>query len=199
MTGAPGYDFFNLREIVQSILQHPMDGRTWLAHGLGMVKTYFGKTGRLHVWDWDALRTDGVRSVHTHPWGLHSTIINGTMFNQRFIPVGERGYPVGEPWKVRTIECGVGGCVASEDRDAWLYSRPWELYNVGDSYSQLASEVHDSKPTKGCVTVVRRTKQPGFNQADVYWRDGPFVNAEPRPATEEEVRKACAVALENWE
>lgn len=193
-------DFVNLREIVHSILQHPMDGRTWLAHGLGMVKTYFGKTGRLHVWDWDALRTDGVRSVHTHPWGLHSTILNGVMINQRFIPVDEHGYPAGEPWLVKTIECGVGRCnMEDAERQAWLYARPPERYSAGQDYQQTADEVHDSRPTKGCVTIVRRTKRPDFNQADVYWRDGPFVNAEPTPATEEQVRAACKVALENWE
>jgi hypothetical protein len=125
------------------------------------------------------------------------------MLNQRFVrahSTRDHGGQAAESWLVKTIDCGVGQCnMGGLERPAWLVPGSLERYGVGQDYQQTADEIHDSRPTKGCVTIVRRTKTPGFNQADVYWRDGPFVNAEPTPATEDQVRAACAVALENWE
>jgi hypothetical protein len=82
-----------------------------------------------------------------------------------------------------------------------LYTRAREHFGPGDVYQQMASEIHESQPEDGTVTIMERPKGPDFTEhAFVYWDidRGPigWVSAEPRRATHEQVFRASVLALD---
>jgi len=57
----------------------------WQVQGFGMLRTYLDGPGepRLQIWD-QRLATWSNNAIHDHPWAFTSTILAGTLFNQRY-------------------------------------------------------------------------------------------------------------------
>lgn len=189
-------------EIVHQQVQHLMENPTgvkWQVQGLGMLRTYINKGLRLHIWD-SSLRTPGVSPLHTHPWSLYSRIVRGEMWNHRFEEVDRIVFPNAEGYNRVKITCGSEACTHGEPEEVFLYGQHPELYRRGDVYHQKASEIHESRPADGTITLVKRFfDQADEDSAQVYWRGkGSWVDAKPRPATDQEVREVLTRSLTTW-
>jgi hypothetical protein len=182
---------------IQETLRHPLD-REWSIQGLGMLRTYLDpeRVHRLHVWDPQSAVHE-VSTIHDHPWDFVSNIISGQLVNQRFL-IGTADDEVSEPFHHSQILCGEGGGLFGETDTAWLSPQPLETYLPGDAYSQVAAELHESRPTPGAVTIISRTFHENVDHANVYWEQGEWVSAEPRPATDDEVLRFTYLALQHW-
>lgn len=186
---------------VYSILQDPLaGGREWSLQGLGMLRTYLDDEQRLrlHIWDLEtqqAWNDEGQppSTIHDHPWDFESLIYSGTMTNQRF-----QESTCGDLYKSARIRCGEGGGLVEEPTTVGLYRPPPELLLPGESYDMEAPELHESYPTAGCVSVIRREFHGDRDHARVCWRKGDWVSAEPRPATFQEISHFTTLALRNW-
>lgn len=72
-----------------------------------------------------------------------------------------------------------------------------EYYKPGDTYNQLANEIHETKFKNGSVTLNKRIGDT--EQARVFWKYGTdWVDAIPRVATQDEVRLAVEHSLNKW-
>lgn len=197
---APGgtMDIDIVHQQVKHLMENPL-GVKWQVQGLGMLRTYINKGLRLHIWD-SSLRTPGVSPLHTHPWSLYSRIIRGEMWNHRYQEVDQ--YSSSHPMEFNkvTITCGSEACTHGEPETVFLEGQHPELYCRGDSYHQKASEIHESLPTDGTVTLIQRFfDQKDEETAQVYWRGrGSWVDAKPRPATEDEVIQVLSRSLNTW-
>lgn len=167
----------------------------WTAMGFGMVRTYLddAKRWRLNIWD-DRLRVPEVSEIHDHPWDFTSYVCCGRISNVRF----DRTYGPGAcalPYQHVQIETGEGGGPTGPVDTAWLTpSRP-EIYMPGESYRQAKKEIHITKAVRGTVTLNDRSPPTPEHTAHIFWPRGPWVNAEPRHATQDEVYNAvCAAA-----
>lgn len=164
----------------------------WSVQGMGLLRLYIRKLGRLHIWD-DELRYPNVSMIHTHSWDLRSTIVCGELLNYRFAEtLPERG----APYKKQTIVCGYNTRTASAVVDTGLLNSRIETLLPGDIYSQRAREIHKTIAVNGTVTMMERHEE-GEGQADVFWpSDCSWGDAKPRRATTEEVRRSVVKALE---
>lgn len=212
-TNNPTFDV--LRLMIRDVLARPFDGgREWSVQGLGMMRTYFGGSDRyrLHVWD-KRFVVPNVSLIHDHPWDFTSWIIAGKITNQRY-RLGTVDYPsdnmngtyhvsAAPPnFHCQTIKCGTGGCALGKIEDVFLHPVQPETYSAGNTYWQIASEIHASYFANGSVTLTDRTNRNGDN-ARVFWPlNSEFVNATSRVAdhraTEEEVWTATRYALRAW-
>lgn len=175
----------------------------WTIQGLGMLRLYIGKdkTTRLHVWDDRFIAEPFPSELHTHPWHLYSLVIAGEVRNTRYVhtdpqDVGEYGV---ETYMMQRILCGEGGGLCGVPEEVYLAEQPEERISAGEVYKQRANEIHKSNPLRGTVTLVTRGFDGDPDHADVFWpAGGPWVTAEPRPATTEEVTVICDTALRTW-
>lgn len=208
---APGVDVNVARELVRAILERATSYQ-WTVQGFGMMRLYLRKVGRIHVWD-SRLRVRDVSDMHTHPWSLRSTIIAGTLVNERYATIPDTLPPnfaaelaqgqIDEYYE-QLLQTGEGGGLKGEPNVVRVRRMSQEVYRPGDVYSQGPAEIHVSKPEDGCVTLMERPKGPDYTEhAWVYWpRDrGQFgwTSAEPRVARDVEVAAAVALALTRWD
>ena len=179
--------------LVRSILEK-WGSYNWTVQGFGMARTKIADVGRIHVWD-GSLRVPQVSDTHEHPWELRSTVISGELINQRFGVVDKSNMPY-----VRSaIATGEGGGLTGEPEEVCLSLFPVEFYTPGMDYKQNADEIHRSIPQDGTVTLLERQMGEPLQETRVYWPRGTgWVSAEPRPATEEEVRRVVEYALARW-
>lgn len=181
----------NLTEsAVREALANPFD-REWSIQGFGMLRTYLDpdQVHRLHIWD-TGQGVKEVSTVHDHPWDFTSRIIAGSLVNQRYLIDSTTGEPF---WAAR-LRCGVGGGLVEAPQKTLIETLPAEHYGTEDVYSQTAPEFHESFPTSGTVTVISREFKADRDLATVCWQDGDWVSAEPRPATEDEIRHFVRLA-----
>lgn len=183
---------------VLGILQDPFaGGRVWTLQGFGMLRTYLDpdEVERLHIWD-TRMANDEVSTVHNHAWDFTSLIYSGRLANQRYLRDGH-----GVEWKSAVIKPGeCGGIVKPEPGGLLLSETPREYYAPGMQYSQEATELHESLPAPGTVTIIKRTfhNDRSLDLATVAWKAGDWVTAEPRRATDGEVMDFCLLARERW-
>lgn len=185
------------RLLVENILKTPLDFK-WQVQGLGMMRVYLDgdKTHRMHIWD-SALRVPGVSALHNHPWDLTSLVVAGVYRQYRYTEPAPKQQ--GEEYNKVTIKCGEGAFCKTEAEKVQLFQSYIESYKPNDTYGQLANEIHWSCPEDGTVTIVKRSPKADPDHAAVYWRGkGPWVSAEPREATKEEVVTVTKRALESW-
>lgn len=170
------------QEMVDYALDHPFEF-DWSLQGFGMLRAYLtsDESVRLHVWNPD-LAVENVSAIHDHPWDFDSWIAYGRMLNVRYVDDQK-----GEEFQTVAIVCGPGGGMLEHPVPCGLKTVSHEMYVAGDAYSQLATELHQSIPMPGCVSVITRHFGPDRDHARVCWRTGDWVSAEPRPATEDEV------------
>lgn len=177
---------------VMEILHNPLDHQ-WTLQGFGMLRLYLDdeEVRRLHIWDPDMANAD-VSTIHNHPWDFTSEIMIGALANQRYLITN--GPPTHMLGEIRTGEGG--GRLDDDPAFVTLESQRMEIYRPGDSYSQTADEIHESFPGSGTTTVITRKFTKPRDHARVCWPVGtPWVTAEPRPATEAEIRHFVRLAL----
>lgn len=179
----------------------------WTLQGFGMLRTYLTKELRLHVWN-SSFAVPRVTTTHDHPWNFESLVIVGRITNSRYrqwpcthTPEQVDALKIRRPFIRARIVCGTGGGVVDDlDRKrVWLDPLRPEVYGPGESYTQLAAEVHHTSYEDGTVTLVRREFLPDTEHAHVFYRDGEeWVSAEPRPASPDEVEAVVTRALLNF-
>lgn len=205
------------REAVRVLLENAgsLGYDAWTLQGFGMLRLYLSrdKSMRLHVWD-DRYAVPHVSEMHDHPWDFDSVVVTGEVRNHRFrqmIP-NEKTEPLLafdyfrreqglEMFRRQTIRCGEGGCEVGGLEDVVLRREPEEIVRAGRSYRQAANEIHVSRPLRGSVTIVKRTVPEGGDPdfAHVFIEPGqPWVSAEPRLATPEEIAAITGTALLTW-
>jgi hypothetical protein len=191
---------------VKRILQDPLaENRRWTLQGFGMLRLYVSddEVWRLHLWDSD-MSVEDVSAVHDHPWDLTSTVISGHLMNQRFTHVTNPQAHLNdvralcEVWRAQQIRTGEGGHPLGPPEHWYLQRQPLESYRADESYHQDAPEIHESIPTPGTVTLVKRTFSRPRDIATSCYRTAHWVSAEPRPATDKEVMHFANLALARW-
>ena len=193
------------RALVRSILANPID-HDWSIQGLGMLRTYLTDMYRLHVWSPEDA-TPNVSRLHDHPWDFTSYVVAGYIVNTRYsrVPaaIDHKTYlaPSGATkWQHVRIRCGPDGGVAGEPGELLLVANVPEEIKEGEWYAQHAHEIHDTVPAGGTVTIIRRTKLPDPDHANVYFPMGqPWVSAGGAVvASSDIVKRICDRALERW-
>jgi len=181
---------------IENILKRALNYEGWSIQGFGMLRLYLTKEIRLHVWD-ARFMVPNVSLVHDHPWNFFSRVIAGQIENARYYV---REPDAGSPnYFFSTIQCGPGGGMRSEPKLIGLARHPSHTYIEGQSYSQEASEIHDTDYRDGTVTLVERTFKQDTEHARVFWKESEqWISAEPRKADEQEVEQICHRALSNW-
>jgi hypothetical protein len=185
------------KALTKLILQHPLDYK-WSIQGFGMLRLYLTDNIRLHIWN-SQFAVPNVSVIHTHPWDFESKIIVGCITNYRYFRQKDQTKNSKE-YKYATIKCGVGGGIIKGElgpkiETAYLLEVEPEVYSEGDTYNQLANEIHKSVPIDGTVTIVIREFKPDTEHALVFWEKGDWVSAEPRVATQEEILAFTQKAL----
>ncbi len=182
--------------------------RPWTVMGFGMIRTYLddAKEWRLNVWD-DNLRTPGVSDIHTHPWHFTSWVMCGAIVNQRYKEMDHLTLGTRERLKVDDVLCmhkliietGEGGGPVSDVEKVFLL--PWAPERIlpGGLYSQVATDIHRTEAMQGTVTLNRRSPPMEAHTAAVYWENGDWVSAEPRPASHTDVLNAVRHAARRTE
>lgn len=183
---------------VLSILKDPFaGGRIWTMQGFGMLRTYLDpdEVERLHIWDTGKANAE-VSTVHNHAWDFESLIYSGRLANQRYIRDSN-----GREWRSADIRPGECGGLISNPEMVRLSESPREFYQPGSTYRQEATELHESLPTPGTVTVIKRTfhNDRTLDVATVAWKAGGWVTAEPRRASEREIMDFVLLARERWQ
>lgn len=181
-----------VRGILRCSLAEPSI-REWSVQGFGMLRTYLDDRCRfrLNIWD-KSLAVPNVSIVHDHPWDFTSWIISGFLVNQRYRLSSLNG-PL---FKWANIVPGPDGGIDRESGGlVRLDTCMQEHYAPGDSYKQNAFEVHATFPDDGCITVNDRFRV-GEDKARVFWPTyTEWVDAKPRPATHDEIRRVLGRAL----
>jgi hypothetical protein len=185
------------KSLVKKILEHPLR-YDWTLQGLGMLRLYLDDERRMHVWD-DRYSVDDVSQMHTHPWNFESFIVAGEVTNQLYHEVSNTVMPEGSlQYNKQKIFCGTGGGLIGEPEKTWLAARRPNTYGEGCTYYELADEIHISNPKRGTVTIVTREFLADNDHAYVFWKNGDWVSAEPRPATKGEIVAICDNSLDTW-
>lgn len=163
--------------------------------GFGMLRTYLDadKVWRLNVWH-ASIAVPNVSTIHDHPWDFQSLVVAGTFRNLRYYPA--RHPEDGVPHSHMRIKTGEGGGPAGDPMTTRLVAGPTEIYRAGTVYRQRAEEIHESGYADGTVTLNERRRRPDGEHANVFWREGHWVDAEPRQATWDEVRVVLGDALD---
>lgn len=186
-------DFNKLRTAVRFLLENAAKFE-WSLQGLGMLRLYLPDDTRLHVWD-TRHAYPGASPIHDHQqWSLHSTVISGCIRNIRYIKNSN-----GEPFHFAKFKAGYGTQRLSQPETIHLLACIPELHHPGDSYAQHPEEIHQTVPNNGTVTIMRKTPTADPESARIFWEEGTeWGSAEPRRATDEEVRQMTEWALERW-
>ena len=187
------YEFDALRVLVKSVLYNCRQ-YDWTVQGFGMLRTYIDKDKvfRLNVWD-QSLKVQGVSTIHDHPWDFMSWIISGVVTNIRY---DEGLNAVGKPHDYMLIKTGIGGGPRSSAGFVRLMPYETEHYIEGDSYTQVANEIHESQFINGTVTLNRRTKRGDGEHARVFWPTGEqWIDAMPYEASESVMNRVISHAL----
>jgi hypothetical protein len=190
------------KSLVRAILQSPHE-LDWSVQGLGMMRLYLDDHRRLHIWD-SSLRVENVSDMHTHPWNFKSHVVVGQVNNWKYLDITEQKDHWSEErhlaYKKQIIRCGVGGGLVGEPEEVTLIlaGDEFNVFVERVTYSELAHEIHVSKPHDGTITIVKREFLDDVDHALVFWKDGDWVSAEPRIATYDEVSRVTQSSLEKW-
>lgn len=178
--------------LVKKILESPFEHK-WSLQGLGMLRLYLNKETRLHIWD-SRFKVPNVSTIHDHPWDFDSLVVAGRLKQVRFYP-----YEAGERYSYSILKCGAGNCERTPPLPIWLNAMAEEDFGEGDSYRQVSCEIHDSRPYDGTVTIIeRKFTKADEDHARVFWKEGDWVSAEPRPATKDEIKSITTASLATW-
>lgn len=198
--------FDMLRAFVRNLLRHPITFALnndhpfeWSLQGFGMLRCYLDpeKQFRLHIWD-PARAAYEVSTLHNHPWDFTSVIISGEVADRTYLVREVDLATRNTHWRQR-IQCGEGGGLCGGRQGVQVRPLQTNLYRNGATYGHVAETVHESIPSAGAVTLIRRHFHPDTEHADVLWPvDKVWVSAEPHPATKDEVEHFTRLALKEW-
>lgn len=165
----------------------------WSLQGLGMFRLYLSQQRRLHVWA-PSFAFKDVSTIHTHPWKFESSVISGHVTDVVFEEAADGG---AAPMHRQKIICGPGGCAVGECTNTFLRERYRRTVRAGECYSLASHEIHESRPAPGTITLIDRTFGVDTEHAYVFFPHGtPWVSAEPRTATGDEVDAMKRIALD---
>jgi hypothetical protein len=186
-------DEFNVQLLlVRKLLESPLT-LDWSLQGFGMLRLYLSEEVRVHVWD-SRFRIPNVSTIHDHPWDFKSVVLCGQLINLRYAEDALPGLPA-EDYKKALIKCGAGACVVNNAQECKLRELTREHYLPGDSYTQVAEEVHDTQARDGTITIVTRSfRKSNRDYATLYFKDQ-WVSAEPRKAKPAEIITIVGNAL----
>lgn len=161
------------------------DAYHWSIQGFGVLRLYVRDLGRIHIWD-STQRFTNTSMIHTHSWDLSSTIVAGWLVNKLYV----EDDILGVPYNRVHLLTGYDSKLLADPEPVRLFEKSHYTYHPGDSYAQHRNEIHETDAADGTVSVMLR-KEDVDGEADVYWRQGAeWGTAKPRPATQDEVRKA---------
>jgi hypothetical protein len=175
--------------LVRTILQHAT-AYPWRIQGVGLLALRLDdrREHRLHIWDPDSCI--GEPPIHDHPYDFTSTVLAGEVTNTRYVED-----PTGAEYRRERYSMD-DESQRQSDR-VHLVGRPTP-FGPGDQYEQAAAELHSSHQTPGTVTVIRCVWRPR-PELTVCLRPGaPWVSAQARPATGDEVERITAAALDRF-
>lgn len=183
--------------LVKNILEHALSYK-WSLQGLGMLRLYLSDAVRLHVWSTGHAAGPKVAKLHTHPWNFKSLVVAGGIEDIRYVEIAN----VAPNYEYVTIKCGPGGDATCEKKPITLGWKDSTIIPEGKEYSRHRTDIHESRPQDGTVTLVTRTFVEDKDHANVYFPLGMDWNhetsAEPRPATDLEVGDITGYALGRW-
>jgi hypothetical protein len=173
--------------LVRTILEHAQD-YSWTMQEIGLLGLRLDdrREYRLHVWDPDF--SDDEPPVHDHPFDFTSSIIVGEMTNARYeesdagVEFSRTRYSPADEDSRRT--------------DTVRLSAVTSTFTEGDHYSQLASELHDSRQVPGTVTIIRMAFKDVSELAVCRRFESAWISGRSRPATVDEVKRITHKALE---
>lgn len=192
-----------VRDEVRAVLENWPDHK-WQVQGFGMLRTYLpGDTEpRLQVWD-QRLACWGNNAIHDHPWAFESTVVAGTVFNQRFHISVRSQTAASRNGHVTDIIPGTRGGQLSERpvKPCWVTPLPVEVYSMGDRYRQTHREMHLTRYVQSSVTLIERFDRETADIARVAWygaasEQPPFVN--PYDARADLIERIVGDALKAW-
>lgn len=189
--------FSALRAVVLNILVTPRS-RDWSLQGFGMLRTYISPHIRLHVWS-ERHAAPGVTIMHDHSWDFTSIVMGGEIRDHAYEETKPRDNK-GIGYTKFTLKCGEGGGLVNGDGDprpVFLKSVTQYIVGPGLTYRHDAADIHRTEFKDGTVSLVIRSFKEDTEHAHVFAPSGtPWVSAEPRPASDNEVNVICAKALE---
>lgn len=182
------------RAFVHRNVLHRTSPEDWSVQGFGMMRTYLDPERRFRVQIWDRrLQVPEVSLIHDHPWDFQSWILSGRLYNQRYV-----ASTTGDHFYWMTIQPGEEGGPKSTPSLTRLWSVPEEMYLRGDTYHQRSTEIHKTSYMDGTVSINDRQNK-GPDVARVFWKEGDWVDANPRPPTRREWARTIELALLEWE
>lgn len=186
-------NFRILQALTQQVLKHP-EHVEWSLQGLGMLRCYLtdDRALRLHIWD-DRYQVKDVSPLHDHPWDFESVLISGSLINVKYVKV-PNNYTTGMLYQHTTIICGPGGSQVAPITKARLRCIEKRVFEAGSYYSQQKHEIHETISERGTVTIITKYDQLE-DRANIYWKEGEWISAVPRQATQEEVTSIIKLAL----
>lgn len=191
-SGTPTYDLDRLQALVIPLIKNP-SAFEWSIQGFGFLRHYLtsDRVWRLHIWD-SRFRKENVSDIHTHPWGLESTILCGRISNDRFRIAHD-----GVPMMRQLLRTGENAILKEKPEPILLRLSRNDSMPPGTSYSQDYDEIHRTNYDNGTITVVRRIFRPDTEHAYTFWPKGQkWVDAKPRKAKPGEVEQITQKALE---
>lgn len=148
-----------------------------------MLRLHVSDEVRINLWH-SRYRVEDVSMIHTHPWDFKSWVVCGELANIKYEQTEAAGF---KDYSWATIKPGPAGGMMETAADIIRLRPVIELVDAGKSYSQRHSEIHQSHPKDGTVTINCR-QRVGEDVASVFWEKGrEWVSARPRPATGVEV------------
>lgn len=193
-----------LKNVIESFLRHTSESDGWQVQGFGMLRCYLPGENepRLQIWDQRLIEWQ-YSPIHDHPWDFESTIVAGSLFNQRYVRMGGDTMffhcPV-ENYNEAIIVPGPDNEGVESTGTVRLATLPLEMYSAGERYHMSWAELHQTRYLQGTVTYIERERtRPDGDLASSIWQgDGAWVSARPRPATASEARAAINLALDTW-
>jgi hypothetical protein len=179
--------------LVRTILEHAGD-YPWKMQEIGLLGLWLDdrREYRMHVWD--PISCVGDLPVHDHPFDFTSTVVVGVMTNTRY----EEDPDGVEYRRVRYTPSNED----SRTADTIRLSGTATTHAAGESYSQLADELHDSRQVPGTVTIIRMAFRaaPERHELTVCTRgDVPWVSGQSRLAAQTEVKRITGAALDRFD
>jgi hypothetical protein len=175
------------QSLVRTILEHP-EGYDWRMQQTGLLGLRLDdhRAFRLHVWG--PMYSIGEPVVHDHPYDFTSIVVVGEMTNTRYVedPAGT------EYQRVRYTPPDEDARTTDTVR---LSSTPTVL-RAGEEYAQVAPELHDSRQVPGTVTVIRMSFRDTAALTVCTASDAPWVSAQARPPTPDELTTITGAALD---
>lgn len=180
----------------------------WSLQGLGMLRLNITRELRLHIWD-SRFKTPGVSTIHTHPWDLTSCILAGTLIQNRFVASEDFEQLSNSVFDFKLynrikLKCGPKGAEKQTEISApervCLHRYPDEVFEEGDAYSQTASEIHESFPEDGTITLVHKQYDPARDDSAYvfYPAGGRWGDANHYSPSSDIVRDIVAASLHKW-